>query len=143
MATNAAENTSHNSELSGVSDRIFWLIFALAALMGVVYNSVILVGYGPDETRHMGYIKLLFEERSLPFFLPDGSEYRDAHTLHPPLYYLALLPIYAVARFLPGDLMWHFVRLGSTVICLAALPLIYQIAMQAGCLLYTSPSPRD
>lgn len=104
------------------------LIMALAALLGLLYNAVIFIGYGPDELRHMAYIQILFEERKFPFLLPDGTEYRGAHTLHPPFYYFTLLPLYALSHLLPENFVWHVVRLGSLLISLTALPLVYQIA---------------
>ncbi|MDQ2800481.1 MAG: hypothetical protein M3Y13_12680 [Armatimonadota bacterium] len=113
-------------------DRVFLLLLLLAALLGLGYNAAILLGYGPDEPRHMSYVKLLFDEHTLPRLNPDGSEYHGAHTFHPPLYYLILLPIYALFHTLPGAAGWHIVRLVSLLLCLSSLPLIYQIAERAG-----------
>lgn len=111
-----------------------WLlgVMALALILGLIYNGAILFGFGPDETRHMDYVKLLLNERSLPYLEADGvTEHGGAHTLHPPLYYLVLLPFYAVFRGLPGESEWHAVRVVSVLLCLAALPFIYQIAQRA------------
>ena len=104
-----------------------------AALLGLIYNAVILLGYGPDEGRHMNYVRLLLDEQRLPAILSREpyAEYRDAHAFHPPLYYLILLPFYALLRGLPGEIEWHVVRFITLLICLAALPLIYQIAQRA------------
>jgi 4-amino-4-deoxy-L-arabinose transferase-like glycosyltransferase len=113
-------------------DRVLLAIMALALIFGLVYNAVILLGYGPDEPRHMNYVKLLFNEHTLPYIEPSGREHAGAHTLHPPLYYLILLPFYAVLHFLPEAATWHSLRVISLLLCLAALPLIYQIAWQAG-----------
>jgi len=113
-------------------DRVLIAIMAAAALLGVIYNGVILPGYGPDEPRHLGYVRLLLEEHRLPYQEPNGSEHGGAHTYHPPLYYLALLPFYAAGRGLPGRGVEHLLRLVSLALCLAALPLIYQIAQRAG-----------
>ena len=125
-------------------------IMLLAALLGLIYNGVVMLGYGPDETRHMGYVKMLLDEHRLPYLNPDGTEHDGAHTFHPPLYYLYLLPFYAASRALSGNTgavptgvgygmaighgapEWHFVRLVSMLLCLAALPLIYGIARRAG-----------
>lgn len=109
-------------------DRVLWLLIGLAAVLGLIYNAVILPGFAPDEPRHWEYIRLLVHQQTLPYLLPDGSEFSGAHTLHPPLYYLWLAPFYFVARGLPLEFQYHFVRLGSWVLTLAALPLIYQIA---------------
>lgn len=112
-------------------DRGFWLICLTAILLGLIYNGVILRGFGPDEPRHMNYVKLLLDEQRFPFQVP-GGEYRGAHTYHPPLYYLLLLPFYALLRALPGESEWHVLRLVSLALCVGALPFIYQIAQRAG-----------
>jgi hypothetical protein len=123
---------NHHQNLgSWRNDRVFWLILGIAFLLGLIYNFVIMPGYGPDEHRHFNYVKLLIEEHRLPFQLPDGSEYHGAHTYHPPLYYIFLIPFYLIGRFLPGDAIWHVMRLGSLFLCLAALVLAYDIALRA------------
>jgi 4-amino-4-deoxy-L-arabinose transferase-like glycosyltransferase len=119
------------SEQKWYHDRRLLGILLLAGVLGLIYNGVILTGYGPDEPRHLAYVKLLFNEHRLPFLLPDGTEYAGAHTLHPPLYYLILLPFYAVLHGLPDALQWHALRAVSLALCLAALPLVYQIALRA------------
>jgi 4-amino-4-deoxy-L-arabinose transferase-like glycosyltransferase len=111
-----------------------WLlgIMALALVLGLIYNGAILFGFGPDEARHMNYVKLLLNEHTLPYLEADGvTEHGGAHTLHPPLYYLLLVPFYALFRGLPSESEWHVVRVVSVLLCLAALPLIYQIAQRA------------
>ncbi len=113
-------------------DRVLLGVIALAALLALAYNSTIHLGYGPDEPRHMNYVRLLFDEQTLPRLNPDGTEYYGAHTFHPPLYYLILLPFYAVFHKLPGDAGWHLLRLVSLCLCLVSLVLIYQIAERAG-----------
>lgn len=115
-------------------DKVLWLIIGVAALFGLAYNFVILLGAGPDEQRHMNYVKLLLEQHQLPQ-IESIAPYREtagAHAFHPPLYYIILLPFYALFRGLPGESEWHVVRLISTLFCLLPLPLLYQIARQAG-----------
>jgi len=102
---------------------------AAALVLGLVYNAVILPGYGPDEPRHLRYVALLWDEQRFPFLLPDRSEYHGAHTLHPPLPYIAMLPLYAVARLLPEAAQYHVLRLFSLACALASLPLMYQTAL--------------
>lgn len=117
---------------SGIQrDRVLLGILLFAGLLGVIYNFVILLGFGPDEPRHMNYVKLLLDEQRLPYVEANGSEHAGAHTLHPPLYYLTLLPFYAIFRGLPGEWEWHLVRLVSLAICLFGLVLIYQIGLRA------------
>jgi len=127
-----AATETHSPRSDWRHDKVLWMILGTALLLGVVYNFVILPGFGPDEHRHFNYVKLLFTEHRLPFLLPDGSEYHGAHSFHPPLYYLYLLPFYFIGKFLPGDAVWHVMRLGSLLICLLALPMIYQLANAAG-----------
>jgi 4-amino-4-deoxy-L-arabinose transferase-like glycosyltransferase len=118
-----------------------WLagVMAMAAVLGLIYNGVIVVGLGVDETRHMNYVQLLHDERQLPHLVPGSVpdaqghevEYAGAHTYHPPLYYLTLLPFYALLQFLPHEALWHILRGVSLLLCLAALPCIYDIALRA------------
>jgi 4-amino-4-deoxy-L-arabinose transferase-like glycosyltransferase len=71
---------------------------------------------------------------AFPFLLPNGGgEYRGAHSLHPPLPYLLMLPFYGLARALslPESAQYHVLRLISLALNLAALPLIYQAALAA------------
>ena len=115
-------------------DKVLWLILGLATLFALAYNYAILLGFGPDEQRHMNYVKLLLDSHQLPLIesLKPYKETGGAHAFHPPLYYLVLLPFYALFRGLPGESEWHLVRLISTLLCLFPLPLIYQIARQVG-----------
>ncbi len=118
--------------MSLTRDRALFALLLLAALLGLAYNAVILLGYGPDEPRHLAYVELLFREHTFPRLNPDGSEYRGAHSSHPPLYYFLLLPFYAALHALPEPVMWHALRLVSLALCLLSLPLIAQIARRAG-----------
>lgn len=113
----------------GEESRGLWLVMGMALVLGLLYNAVILPGFGPDEPRHLRYVQLLWEEHRFPFLLPEGGEYRGAHTLHPPLPYIAMLPLYAVARFFSEAAQYHLLRLFSLLCALAALPLIYQTAL--------------
>ncbi len=115
-------------------DPVLWAIMALAAIFGLCYNGAILLGFGPDELRHMNYVKLLLDAHQLPRIesVQPYAETGGAHAFHPPLYYLILLPFYALTRWMPGESEWHVVRLASLALCLGALPLIYQIARRIG-----------
>ena len=122
-----------NSDVRVLSrDRLWLCVLGLAALLGLIYNFAVLVGYGPDEVRHMKYVTLMLDQHRLPLILPDGTEYAGAHPLHPPYYYALLLPIIAIFRGLPGDGEWHIARLVSLALCLGALVLLRQIALVAG-----------
>jgi 4-amino-4-deoxy-L-arabinose transferase-like glycosyltransferase len=132
----AVVNDARNEFLSWRTDRVLVALIVAATLLGLIYNGVILLGYGPDEGRHMNYVKLLLNEGSLPYLEPDPAapgrtrEHASAHSLHPPLYYAALLPFYALLRGLPGEGEWHMLRVFSVLLCVAALPLWYAIALQ-------------
>lgn len=126
------------SLFSGLSlpfrDRWFLGIILLVVLLGGFYNSTLLLAHDVDEGRHMNYVELLLDEQRLPYIISTHpyEEYKGAHAFHPPLYYLLLLPFYAAVRSLPYELKWHLIRGLSLLICLAALPLIYQIAYRIG-----------
>ena len=111
-------------------DRLWLCVLGLAALLGFLYNGAVLVGYGPDEMRHMNYVTLLLDEHRLPQII-NGVEYRGAHSLHPPFYYFLLVPILALFRGLPDQMAWHIARLVSLGLCLGALVLLRQIALAA------------
>lgn len=112
-------------------DHVLLALLAAGALLGLIYNFAIMPGYGPDEPRHFNYVKLLLEEHRLPVLQSDGQEYHGAHTYHPPLYYLYEAPFYLLGGLLPGAGRWHMIRLGSLLLCLASLPLAYDIARRA------------
>ena len=116
---------------AATNDRLWLLVLGLAALLGLIYNFAVLVGYGPDEPRHMNYVTLLLDEHRLPQII-NGVEYKGAHSLHPPFYYALLAPIVALFRGLPNNAAWHIARLVSLALCLGALVLLRQIALQAG-----------
>ncbi|MBV9868408.1 MAG: glycosyltransferase family 39 protein [Abitibacteriaceae bacterium] len=136
----AASTPPQTSILSAIwqRDRVLLGLVLIAALLGLIYNGVILLGKGADEPRHMAYVQLLLNEHQFPFLEPDPSnpsrmrEHAGAHTLHPPLYYLILLPVYALTRGLGENTAWHLTRLVSLLLCLATLPLIYQMAQVVG-----------
>ncbi|MGV3721898.1 MAG: hypothetical protein ACO1SX_13375 [Actinomycetota bacterium] len=72
-------------------------VLALFAILAYVYVFTVQPGFGPDEPRHLNLVRFLLDERRLPV-LSGGHEEGGAHTLHPPLYYLLVSPVYAVAR---------------------------------------------
>lgn len=112
-------------------DRVLGAILLAALALGLIYNFTILPGLAPDEPRHFAYVRLLWQEHRFPFLLPDRSEYHGAHSLHPPLYYLILLPFYGLLQRLPDTAIYHGLRLISALICVLSLPLIYDVARRA------------
>lgn len=113
-------------------DRALGAIMALVLLLGLIYNFVILPGFGPDETRHFAYTRLMVEERRFPLLLPNGEEYKGAHSLHPPVYHLLAMPLYLVGSLFSEAGQYHIARLTSLLLCLGSLPFIYEIAWRAG-----------
>lgn len=107
-------------------------LLGVCLVLGVIYNFVIALGYGPDEPRHMNYVKLLLDEHIFPYIMANGKEYKGAHSLHPPLYYSFLVPFYALTRPLFGDNAWHVMRVLSSLICVGSLFLLYQVALRFG-----------
>ncbi|MBI3909405.1 MAG: hypothetical protein HY320_00545 [Armatimonadetes bacterium] len=65
--------------------------------LSLVFNLAIQPGYGPDEPRHYRYVQRLAEKGALPLRVA-GGELDGAHTLHPPLYYALLTPLYWITR---------------------------------------------
>lgn len=113
-------------------DKVLWMLLGVCALLALIYNFSIALGYGPDEPRHMSYVRLLWDEHRFPFILPNGKEYEGAHSLHPPLYYAVLSPLFALTRPLFGESGWHIVRLLSAALCLSSLWLLFQVARTQG-----------
>jgi hypothetical protein len=133
------EDVTDEQNRSGSSwrkDQVLITLMLVVLALGLIYNAVILLEYGPDEGRHVNYVKLLLNEGALPYLEPDPAapgrtrEHASAHSLHPPLYYAALVPFYALLRGLPGESEWHVLRALSALICVASLPLWYAIALQ-------------
>jgi len=114
-------------------DRFLWWICALAFGFALAYNFAIIPGYGPDEPRHLAYVRLLWEEHTLPRIITmvPYAEYRGAHAFHPPLYYTLLLPFYAVGRGMNEANLTHWLRFWSGLACVAVLPLLYDVALVA------------
>ena len=126
--TNAAARDVPAWSYTASDRRALGLLLGVALLIALAYNTVIMPGFGPDENRHYAFIKLLVNEHRLPFLNPDGSEYLGADSLHPPLYYLCLIPFYLMGRAISANAAWHVTRLGSALFCLGALPLLYAVA---------------
>lgn len=114
------------------ADRLFLLILAVATLLGLIYNAVILPGFGPDEPRHIAYTQMLWREHRLPSMDANDVEYGGAHAYHPPLYYLFELPLALLGTLLPANGSTHLLRLGSLALCFLTLLLVYDVAWLAG-----------
>jgi hypothetical protein len=80
--------------------------------------------YGPDEPRHFHYIRRLVEKRQLPV-LTAGIEEDGAHTLHPPLYYFLMSPVYLAASGMGEIAAYRALKAVSPLLLLAALLLFH------------------
>lgn len=107
-----------------------YLAGVLLAFLVLAYFYVwtIQPGYGPDEPRHFHYIRLLLEEHRLPL-LVHGQEQQGAHTLHPPLYYFLMTPVFALARGFGERATYLALKSFSPLILLGAL-LLFQATLR-------------
>lgn len=85
-------------------------------------------GGGLDEPQHRAYFQVLAEDQRLPWLYQDADgqwvRYRDAHAMHPPAYYLALLPYYCAISHGSEEatraaMRWASVVLGALTLLLA------------------------
>lgn len=123
MEVGAEQEPSGN--LAGAGNERGWRVFGalvLVAFLVLAYTYVwtIQPGYGPDETRHFHYIRLLVEKQTLPV-LVNGVERDGAHSLHPPLYYAAMTPVYMLTRNLEQKEAMRVLKHVSPLLLLGAL----------------------
>ncbi len=100
----------------------FWhrfqlVILALFVVLAFVYVWVQQPRYGPDEPRHVAYIRLMVDQQRLPE-IRDGVELEGAHSQHPPLYYLLVAPVYLAARGFGEPAVYYALK------CLAPLMML-------------------
>lgn len=72
-----------------------WPFFGIVVahfVLALALSFFMLLGYAPDEPRHFAYVRWLAEHHSFP--PPDERLSGGAHSLHPPLYYILMLPLY-------------------------------------------------
>lgn len=108
-----------NGEERRVS-RIALVISALYLVLAYCYVFTVQPKYGPDEPRHFAYIRRLVEKRELPILREDREE-DGAHTLHPPLYYALVSPVYAIASTGGERTAYLAIKCLSPLLLLAAL----------------------
>ncbi len=107
------------------SERRRWMALlgaVLVAYLGLAYAYVWVIQprYGPDEPRHFAYVRRLVEKRSLPVRAGPIEE-DGAHTLHPPLYYTLMAPVYLVASGLGETGAYRAIKAVSPLLLAAAL----------------------
>jgi hypothetical protein len=98
------------------------LVFLAFLVLAYTYVWAIQPGYGPDETRHFHYIRLLVEKQRLPV-LVNAVEQDGAHSLHPPLYYALMTPVYLATRGLGEKEAMRVLKHVSPLLLLGALAL--------------------
>jgi hypothetical protein len=99
------------------------LVFAL------VLSYAMALGYAPDEPRHYAYVRWLAENHSFP--PPDERLSGGAHSLHPPLYYTLMLPLYWAFHGLGDAAAMRAMRCVAPVFGALALWLLVPVVRQA------------
>jgi 4-amino-4-deoxy-L-arabinose transferase-like glycosyltransferase len=133
-----AESQPHASvaEAPRSSRTRYWILAAILAAYvawGIAYLRASPWGGGLDEPLHANYVKVLAEERRLPWLYQEGGEwvrYREAHAMHPPVYHLMQVPIYSVTS---GSEQAARVAMRAFSLVLGALSvvLVWALAMHA------------
>ncbi|MHB1391305.1 MAG: glycosyltransferase family protein [Thermoleophilia bacterium] len=141
----------------GVANRVLLALLLLAAAKSVLWSVAIPPWRAPDEHEHFGYIEYLSKEHSIPlygntYFYPDvfeslsrtnfhgiaGSESTvvDPQTrqlnpasMHPPLYYTLMLPVYEMSTGASVETQLYVVRIFGGLIFLALIAVAYRLAM--------------
>ncbi|MCE5219268.1 hypothetical protein LLH03_19805 [bacterium] len=111
-------------------DPLVWLIvivyFALAVTTGFVHE----LGYAPDETsRHYPYVQWLAKEHRIP--PADYSQPAAPLNLHPPLYYLAMVPVYLLAAPYGNRVALRALRLTSPFLILPVILMWFGVIRRA------------
>jgi hypothetical protein len=104
-----------------------WITYGILGLYLVLsysYVWTIQPGYGPDEPRHLAFVRRLVTKRQLPI-LDNGAEADGAIVLHPPLYYTAVAPVYALTRGLGDQTANRIIKHLSPLVLLGALLLFW------------------
>lgn len=100
-----------------------WLniaILGLFLILAYTYVWTVQPGYGPDEPRHLAFVKRLVEKGRLPL-LVNNAEEDNAIVLHPPLYYFSMAPVYAATRGLGDKAANRVIKHFSPVILFGSL----------------------
>jgi len=78
---------------------LFAVVLAVGILCRLAYVFLTPVFYAPDEQSHFNYLKYLSENRAFPVQAgPMGESDNEWEYFQPPLYYLALAPLYSVVE---------------------------------------------
>ena len=99
--------------------------FALA----LTTSFFMLLGYAPDEPRHFAYVRWLAQHHSFP--PPDERLSGGAHSLHPPLYYVLMLPVYWAFSSLGDAAAMRAMRCVAPFFGVAALCLLVPVVRKA------------
>lgn len=121
-------------------------ILIVYLLLGSAYAALTPTWQAPDEPAHYNYVKFITEERALPVLQPGDWNAAELEELkatgfppgrsvagiryefwQPPLYYLLLVPVYALTTGLPLATQVILLRLASLLLSLGTLLLTYAI----------------
>src|SRR5690348_13160693 len=84
---------------AGSFQGLFPVLLAMGVLCRLAYLFLTPVFYAPDEQAHFNYIKFIAERGEFPILTTKlGDPGNEWEYFQPPLYYLALAPIYALAN---------------------------------------------
>lgn len=83
---------------------LFFLVLVTGLLCRLGFVFFTPTFHAPDEQAHFNYIKHLVEQRTLPVQTTKmGDPANEWEYFQPPLYYVALVPVYWLAQVLGGD----------------------------------------
>lgn len=113
----------HNADWPVAGIIFLHLSFAL------ILSFAMALGYAPDEPRHYAYVKWLAEHHSFP--PADERLSGGAHSLHPPLYYMLMLPLYFMFGGFGDETAMRAMRCVAPVFGAAALWLLVPVLRRA------------
>lgn len=130
-ATRDADDASLGQESAARAHR--WVLAGILALFfgwGITYLVVNPWNGGMDELLHRNYVQVLAEERRLPWIDAYGARYREAHAMHPPAYYITLVPVYWAFSW-SEPVLQRVMRACSLVYGAITIVLVFRIALRA------------
>jgi 4-amino-4-deoxy-L-arabinose transferase-like glycosyltransferase len=113
-----------NSSRDINTSRLILLLILGGLLFRLLLTILTPTFYAPDEVGHFNYVKYIYEKRALPVYEPETAVRNNEFEYYqPPLYYLALMPSYAAAKFLnfDEDITVRILRLSSIILWLINL----------------------
>lgn len=110
-------------------DGAVWALIMLHLALALALSFIMLLGYAPDEPRHLAYVRWLATTGTFP--PADESISGGAHHLHPPLYYTLMLPVWWLLHGMGEDAVMRGMRCLSPLFGAAALWLLVPVLRRA------------